>query len=90
MDQYRNAIAALLQNTLPQRDQGAQAPIQQLLWPDAASLLSEMQAEHAKRIDPRLYMREINPGTTWGGRDRNAIRPDDVMQSYFSTNYSDL
>jgi hypothetical protein len=26
---------------------------------------------------------EINPGMTWGGKDKNAIQPNDVMSSRF-------
>lgn len=74
---------------------GGLAPPPQSLWdglsqpaPQAPpvndpSMLAMMRAKQAAQQDPRVFMREINPGMTWGGRDRNAIQPNDVMQSYF-------
>lgn len=56
----------------------------QPLAPQGQSLLPLMLEKQKQQQDPRLYMREINPGVTWGGRDRNAIQPDDLMQMYFS------
>jgi len=48
------------------------------------SLLAMMLQKQHQQQDPRLFLREINPGATWGGRDRNAIQPNDLMQLYFS------
>jgi hypothetical protein len=67
--------------------------VPQSLWnglfqaPEAPAIdpsLSAMMQLHQQRMDPRLFLREINPGATWGGRDRNAMQPNDLMQMYFS------
>ena len=50
----------------------------------SSDLLAMMRAKQAQQQDPRLISREINPGQTWGGRDPNAIQPNDVMQSYYN------
>lgn len=50
----------------------------------STDLLAMMRAKQAQQQDPRVFMREINPGQTWGGQDRNAITPDNVMQSYYN------
>jgi hypothetical protein len=50
----------------------------------SADLLAMMRAKQAQQQDPRMISREIDPGQTWGGRDPNAIQPNDVMQSYYN------
>ena len=50
----------------------------------SSDLLAMMRAKQAQQQDPRIISREINPGQTWGGRDPNAIQPNDVMQSYYT------
>jgi hypothetical protein len=50
----------------------------------SGDLLAMMRAKQAQQQDPRVFMREINPGQTWGGRDPNAIQPNDIMQSYYN------
>lgn len=55
---------------------------QQPIAPDLSlSLLGQMLQHQDNLYSPRAFMREINPGVTWGGRDKNAIQPNDVMQS---------
>lgn len=77
-DYYQALMAAMpQQQQSPQPlwdgiDQAAQVP--------NGDLLAMMRAKQAQQKD-RLYMRELNPGVTWGGRDKNAIQPDDVMQT---------
>jgi len=50
----------------------------------STDLLAMMRAKQAQQQDPRMISREIDPGQTWGGRDPNAIQPNDVMQSYYN------
>ena len=62
----------------------SQTPMMDGLAAPSSDLLAMMRAKQALQQDPRVFMREINPGQTWGGRDPNAIQPNDVMQSYYN------
>jgi hypothetical protein len=62
----------------------SQTPLMDGLSAPSADLLAMMRAKQAQQQDPRMISREIDPGQTWGGRDPNAIQPNDVMQSYYN------
>jgi hypothetical protein len=47
------------------------------------SLLPQMFEKQRQDMTPKTIDREINPGITWGGKDRNAIMPNDLMRLYF-------
>lgn len=48
------------------------------------SPFQQMLEMHQQRTGPQFVSREIDPGRTWGGRDRNAIDPQALMQMYFA------
>jgi len=63
--------------------QGLEQP---LFNPQVGSdLLSQMFAKQQQQRDPRAFMPTIDPGQTWGGKDRNNIHPYDVQVSRTST-----
>jgi hypothetical protein len=62
----------------------SQTPLMDGLTPNDPFSLAQMRAKQTQQQDPRVFMREINPGQTWGGRDPNAVQPNDVMQSYYT------
>ena len=76
---YQSLLNAMTPQVPP-----SQTPMMDGLAAPSADLLAMMRAKQAQQQDPRNFMREINPGQTWGGRDPNAIQPNDVMQSYYN------
>ena len=68
-----NALAPQFQSPTPLVDGLAQPPG-----------LTPLQMMQAKQFQDRLSNtgpRDINPGVTWNGQDRNAVQPNDVITS---------
>jgi hypothetical protein len=69
---------ALLNGMMPQ------APPSQTPLMDGLQGMSPLAMMQAKQFAERLSNigpRDINPGVSWGGRDRNALYPGDVATS---------
>lgn len=48
------------------------------------SMLEQMLQTNQQRMAPQFQWRLLDPGMTWGGQDKNAVQPDDYMNSIFS------
>ena len=85
---YQSLVNGLMMAPPPPQSmwQGLSNPQGQLppIDPNDPSMLAMMREKQIQQGEALSTMREINPGMTWGGRDRNAIQPNDIMQSYFS------
>lgn len=77
---YQGLVGAPVQQPPQSLWNGLQAPQAPNVDP---SMLAMMLAKQRQMQDPQSRMPELNPGQTWGGRDRNAIQPDDATQSRF-------
>lgn len=84
---YQSLINSLMMAPPPPQStwQGLSNPQAQLppINPNDPSMLGVMREKQALQGENLSTMREINPGASWGGRDRNAVQPDDVMKNYF-------
>jgi hypothetical protein len=83
---YQSLINSLMMAPPQTMWQGLSNPQAKLppIDPNDPSGLAMMREKQAQQGENLSTMREINPGLTWGGRDRNAVQPNDVMQTYFS------
>lgn len=72
---------ALMAAAVPQQPLSLWQGISQPLSPPqvGSDPLSQMIAKQQQQRDPRAFMPTIDPGQTWGGRDRNNILPYDVQ-----------
>ena len=59
----------------------SQTPMMDGLAAPSADLLAMMQAKQFAERLSNTGPRDINPGVSWGGRDRNALQPGDVATS---------
>jgi hypothetical protein len=84
---YQSLINSLMMAPPPPQSmwQGLSNPQAQLppIDPNDPSGLAMMREKQFQQGENLSTMREISPGMTWGGRDRNAVQPDDVMKNYF-------
>jgi hypothetical protein len=75
---YRALLGALTQ-----QPQSLWQGLEQTIDPQQSSAnmspLGQMQIKQQQLQDPRAFMPTINPGRTWGGRDKNNLSPLDVQ-----------